>query len=58
MKCKFPSFFSGGNVIGNYQNTQNSGLPVPYAQGYQHDQFSNFGSFPRLNYVMNVEYRR
>ena len=56
--CKFPTFFPGCDFIENYQNTQNSGLPVAFSQGYQHDRFANFGSFPKLNYVMNVEYRR
>lgn len=56
--CTFPTFFPSGDVIGKYQNTQNSGLPLAFPQGYQHDEFSNFGSFPKLNYVMNVEYRR
>ncbi|TPG65706.1 endo-beta-N-acetylglucosaminidase [Pseudomonas arsenicoxydans] len=55
--CTFPTFFPSGGLIGNYQNTQNTGLPVAFPQGYQHDQFGNFGSFPKLNYVMNVEYR-
>jgi hypothetical protein len=55
--CNFPTFFPSGPVIGNYQNTQNGGLLAAFAQGYQHSQFSNFGSFPKLNFVMNVEYR-
>lgn len=58
MSCKFPPFFPTGNLIGSYTNTQNSGLPVAFPEGYQHDRFSNFGSFPNLNYVMNVEYRK
>ncbi|MDI2146190.1 hypothetical protein KBJ94_29515 [Pseudomonas sp. ITA] len=49
MTCTFPTFFPTGNSILTYQNTQNKGLA-----GYQHDQFSNFGNFPKLNFVMNV----
>jgi len=55
--CTFPSFFPSGASIGNYRNTQNSGLPVSFSPGYQHDEYANFGSFPKLNYVMNISYR-